>query len=243
MFNLGLCSTKRLFQIEQLSLDNTFNAEIESFIISNIDSLKSIETTEAFAQKLHLDKAYKLERYPNIYFLDLVSDRISLVKDNYELLLFNCSDSALYHFDGYAPRFALVFQQYLPEVITDGNIIELIELYLNTLSANADYYIIGSSDDYRKIWLEDIASFDLKPPIPYYKSEELIEDDIKKVAGTICQPEIYNEGNYYEIFLYTWTKKLGKIEYWIFRISNITFVNYYHETKIEGVGPYVDPDI
>jgi hypothetical protein len=137
--------------------------------------------------------------------------------DNPEFL-FNKCDSSLCLSDGDVSRFSRVMRQYLPQIITQNRVLELLYLYFNILSTNEEYVILNKPSDYTSLW--DKYRGSLLNNGEDSLSEIMIRNDIDAVMHHNFSTNITKEDSIIEANLWTWGNKSGQVTKWDFQISN-----------------------
>ncbi|MCD6163124.1 MAG: hypothetical protein J7K40_12025, partial [candidate division Zixibacteria bacterium] len=152
---------------------------------------------------------------------------------------FNTCDSTIYIFGDGATRFSKLIRKYLPEIINKNKLIDLINLYLNTLTIPNPYYILADSKDYKVIWNTAIEN-EVVPAISD-TLKILSELDIKSIKKSIWGIDFYERNKkktrYFNIGLSTWEYMTGTIESWNFKISDNIFEEGHRFTKYLEKGP------
>jgi hypothetical protein len=171
------------------------------------------------------EEMYSFHEMPFIKLYIFGRPPTPVAEDQAACVLFNEHDSTLYYFDGYSPSFSKVIKPCLKDVITENKLLDLITLYINTISIDNYRIILSDIATYKYIWNQALERQTI--PELYDSLMILSEQDIKEITsdkysiGTIIN--YVSTNNYYDIFLTTWEFRHGTIERWNFRISENVF--------------------
>ena len=228
-----------LFGITEL---DTLNAENKEFILNKIDSIRTAEVVDTFIYEIEVLQKYYFKDLPCIQLFAIDDGRRHsgvLGVDPYERFLYNACDSTFYPFGGGHVRFSKFIKRYLPDIIAGGDnmIKDLIYLYLNTLRAMDDYYILTSPEDFINLW-QNWKKYGLFSRLMKYVEEDTIKEEIIEVTKNLRLFEILNKGSYYEVTPVIWDYLDGNIEWSTFRISSSVFEVSYRGVHLVKKGPY-----
>jgi len=198
--------------------DSLFSTELALFALERIDSLTLNTYAEKFDPFPAVDRKYSFEKIPCLKMLRLVwtRDGWNFMETNpFEAYLLNTCDSTFYPFGGNAAKFTLVLKDYLHNNFKPEIIMELLGLYINTLSIDYSYYIVNSYDDLEKAAGELLAKNYINFP------EKKLREDIERFRNSIEPISIKNDSNSYAVSFCTWRqwKTFWNLEYWHFRVS------------------------
>jgi hypothetical protein len=144
--------------------------------------------------------------------------------------LFNSCDSSLCFFDGDVPRFSRVMQKYLPELIEQKRINELIDFYFYINWQGEHCQILSTPSDFEALWDKywlplvklDNPEFD-SLNIMMYSQEKVRKDiEIDSVKHWNLGTNIINGVNEFKITIWTWQES-GNLIKWDFIISTREF--------------------
>lgn len=219
--------------------DSISQPELDLFVRKEIDSLTSLESVEPLHNLTELYRKYSFKDIPCIKLYLFDNPPTPIPKDMYIGVLFNTCDSTIYIFGDGATRFSKLIRKYLPEIINKNKLIDLINLYLNTLTIPNPYYILADSKDYKVIWNTAIEN-EVVPAISD-TLKILSELDIKSIKKSIWGIDFYERNKkktrYFNIGLSTWEYMTGTIESWNFKISDNIFEEGHRFTKYLEKGP------
>ncbi len=215
--------------------DTIPHQELDEYIIAKVCSLKAIETVEKFQVKTGVSVVFSFEELPGLK-LYLFSGAVFL-QDDYYCVLFNANDSTVYPFDTGGPRFSRVISSYLPKIIEENKILDLINFYINTLSGNVPFYIVSDVEDYETLWEEEFEYAAKLYPPAVDSIKKAAEEDIDEVKKLIHERLLYDNDGYYIIRVTTWEKARGNLESWEFRVSESVFEVKSRVTYFLGKGP------
>ena len=237
--NLGVASD---YLIEKKALlgcqvDTDSLPEIEVVALKKIDSMKVVETLNKFECFPEIWGRQFFARIPCLksYYLWACLDVNDMPKDVYRMILFNVCDSSVYHFGGDLATFSQVMRLYLQQDLLAKEVLEVLEFYLNTLSIENPYYIVGSGDDFQRVY-DEHSTGDLEKDTTFYKIWEW-QRDKNLVDRFVHPPKAKKLRGGFEIEFYSWEYYDGNIEYWRFKVvaGNVELVK--HAVLMERVGP------
>lgn len=150
-------------------------------------------------------------------------------------VLFNTCDTTFYYFASSVDNFSETIRSCLETVINQDKQIELIEFYLNTLTAFNRYYILKRAADFEGIFRQIII--DPSEPTRYSIADWQREQKI--VDENVYPIYIERVNQDYHIKLYSWYFGNGNVEYWYFEITPLSFKIIEHKVVLENIGPFI----
>jgi len=234
-----LIGEKQLFGFQK---DSLVHEDIEQLVLQKLDSLVSSETDIIFHPKPRVSIRYYSKDLSclRLFYLTAGTYDYDSGYNPYLCVLYNTCDSLICPFGGQEENFSNLMKRYLPKIYREKRFVELIDLYVNTLSVLNAYYVIKSMDDYKERWQRMIDH-----PIGGEREAEILRRNSKEdipLVESVYEPlsieEIeINDSTYYEVILTTWDFWNGRIIIWKFRISKERFEIIDKNVKLEGVGP------
>jgi hypothetical protein len=203
---------------------------------------------------LIVEKRYYFQTFPEFKLYKTQGSNV-LMSGRGELpfscALINCIDSSLYFFGGDTISFNILINTFLPKIIKNDLIKDLISLYLYSLSTEFSHYPLFSINNYEDIWISYNLELDNDLAREHREkgktsrvrqmmilSEEEVDEDIVAVNRIIknYSMSIVEDSKVAEI--YTWEELDGEIEFWRFKINNESFRILERKTIAKKFGPF-----
>jgi len=168
---------------------------------------------------------YSLSNAPCVKLYSLETPGISHIIDfmQFTNLLINECDSSLYFFEDKLDKFVRLFSKDLIGELNNEGIINIIDLYLNSMGYISAYFILNSAKQieiiYNRPYLRiesEMLGDTLNPIYMEYKRRQKGMAIAKEV---VRPPVIERNGDTFTAKIYTFALFGDKIEYWQFRIS------------------------
>ena len=205
--------------------DTSINQPLDQFVINNLISIYQKQNVTRFHPLNELEKVYAFTELSGLKLYQYSCPPTPMPEDRHIAILFNEYDSTLYQFDGYGPNFSKLMRPYLPMVIKENRLIDLIKLYINTLAPANCRIIISGIDTYKELWRQ--ALDDKYLPEEYEALKVVYQKDIAEIEDYPDEFSVITHFNtnaqYYDIYLATWDLKYGLIEKWHFCVSENVF--------------------
>ena len=226
-----------LFGIQEITIRDSV---LDEFIIDKIKTIRHKENGSKFVNYCHIIHEYSFRELPflKLYLLDSGDSWPLGGSYPYNYLLFNKSDSSLYHFGGDEKTFTQVIKPTLSEVIKENRFLDLIKLYLYSLDDDNLYYALESIQAYENIWQAEIEHFKGRPYKVDRVDPENIKNDLSSVKN-IFKPILIEKGFWSTIVqIYSWEWEDGKVELWEFSISKRRFKVKSRQIILQFAGPH-----
>lgn len=212
------------------SITEKKNPDIEAYMIHVLDSVRNSKTDRPFYKYPEVEERYTISNLPCVKMYLLNTGIIEYGVDfesNYQFVFFNECDSSIYYFRGGIESFSKIVRQFLTTELNENNVLDLIDLYLNTQSFSYPYYIIGSYED-----------FSNADPASEYFSDDEFKNDSTIVSNVVKPPEINKVENHIDIKIYTWEQSTGNIDFWYFKVSKDSMEIIKTSNMAKQIGPY-----
>jgi hypothetical protein len=215
-----------------IDYDSVVDSSFENVIIMKAESLRISESGSNYHITPFVLYNFLFKKMPNIrlYHLSDATESNLDINENYLWILANEKDSTIYRFGQGIPAFSKVIKDYVSITMDTSSVYSLIELYINTISANHTNYILKSGAFFEKIVLEG--------PRTFLYSDQQAKIDIAKAYKTIKAPVVKRKSRQIDVKLYTWDEYNGDLIYWNFVIKNNDISIRESKTIIKCIGPY-----
>jgi hypothetical protein len=251
-------SDKRLLDMNLFGVSkDTISTNIpEQFIVDNVLLMRSRKSKDLHPYRIrpYIEEVYSFEFLPDIRLFHIYTGIVlesGHDEDLFTRIYFNMSDSTIYPYGGSTLSFSNLIREYLPKIIRDSMIVNLLNMYVISLSKKYNYYVILDFSDYEDLWISynleidniiaDYARSGKDSKYIYallYVEPELIEKD-KNVAKTIIgNIDILKIEDGYLACFFTWEDKFGRIEFWRVGILSNKFEIIERSVIRKNMGPF-----
>lgn len=216
--------------------DSTVLLAAESIAVKLIDSIQIADIKGSRLEQFYgfprIIERYRFDKLPHVELYHMMPGKSYAMNsplDAFYWVLFNSNNDDIYYFAGDVKDFSRVIQNDL-NLMPEGQIIPLVEFYLNTLSTVDPYWVLKTDDTFRQLCdLPRATEYTLR------KKSELL-NDIEAVGKVVSEPKIERENDSIDVRLYSWRHHDGAIQYWHFRISGYSFDVIDSSTALLHVG-------
>jgi hypothetical protein len=215
-----------------IDYDSAVDSSFENVLIMKAESLRISESGSNYHITPFVLYNFLFKKIPNIrlYHLSDATENNLEIDENYLWILANKKDSTIYRFGQGILAFTKVIKDYISITMDTSSVYSLVELYINTISANHTNYILKSGAFFERIVLEG--------PRTFLYSDQQAKIDIAKAYKTIKAPVVKRKPGQIDIKLYTWDEYNGDLIYWNFVIKDNDISLKENKTIKKCIGPY-----
>ena len=236
-------------------VEDSIKGDCSTFLIENVriqyDAFFESMRLWEYNKTPEIDRQYSFTKLPNLH-LYIVYDWLYFTS-GMELLfknsIVNCNNFSVYYFGGNVTNFNKVMKQFLPKIVEDSLINDIVSLYLYSLSTEYSCHPLFTLNLYKDIWISYNLELDNELALEFRRSGSINkmyglmiyydeEKDINIVNKLIDESKVEKSNKGYSIEIYTWEDLEGKIEFWQFEISKEFFKLVERKTITTNMGPY-----